>query len=85
MFIELLSAGAIVSFDESLTSNSIGPIKCISLNNQPCQAKPKLLNINSNQSLFYPFTVSFNKCSIMCSIKSKNRECKSIQFNVGCK
>ena len=36
MFIGLLSAWTIVSFGESLASNSEWSIKCVSLNNQPC-------------------------------------------------
>ena len=36
------------------------------LNNRPCQAKPTLVNINSNKTLFYPFIVSINKCGGSC-------------------
>ena len=35
MFIELLSACVIGTFGESSASNSKGPTKCVSLNNQP--------------------------------------------------
>ena len=50
------------NFDGSLASNSKEHIKCISLNNRPCQARPTLVNINSNKCLFYPFTVSVKYC-----------------------
>ena len=43
------------------------PIKWMSLNNRPCQAKPTLLNISSNKTLFYPFIVSINKRGGSCS------------------
>ena len=43
-----ISACKIVRFDESLTSNSKGPIKSVSLNNQPRQATPTLVNTKSN-------------------------------------
>ena len=59
--IGLLSVWAIRNFGESLTSNSQGPIKCASLNNHLCKAKPTLVNLNSSETLFYPFTVSVNK------------------------
>ena len=62
MFIGLLSVCTIGSFGESLVSNSKGPIKCVTLNNRPCHAIPTLVNINSDGTLFYPFTVSVNKC-----------------------
>ena len=59
-FIGLLSASTTGHFGESLTSNFDGCIKCVSLNNQPGQATPSLININSNKSLYYPLTVSIN-------------------------
>ena len=32
-----------------------------------CQARPALVNINSTETLFYPFTVSANKCDGICN------------------
>ena len=58
--IGLLSACTTRSLGESLASNTDGRIKCVSLNNQPCQARSRLVNINSNELLYYPFTVSVN-------------------------
>ena len=40
MFIRLLSACTKGSFGESLVSNSKEPLKCLTLNNGPCQARP---------------------------------------------
>ena len=37
------------------------------LNNQPCYARPALVNINSEESLFYQFTVTLNKCGGNCN------------------
>ena len=34
---------------------------CIS-NNQPCQARSTIVNINSDKTIFCPFTISVNKC-----------------------
>ena len=58
--IGLLSACTTRSLGESLASNTDGRIKFVSLNNQPCQARSRLVNINSNELLYYPFTVSVN-------------------------
>ena len=44
MFIGLFNVYSIGSFRESLVSNSIKPIKCVFLNNHPCQARPRLVN-----------------------------------------
>ena len=49
------------SFGDSLGFNSEGPIKCVSLNNQPCQG------MTSSKSLFYPFVLTLNKCGESCS------------------
>ena len=32
-------------------------------NHHQCQAKPRVVNINSDKTLFYPFAVKVNKCS----------------------
>ena len=61
MFIGLLSACITRSVGESL-----GRIKCVSLNNKPCQARSTLININSNKPLYFPFTVSPYKCGGGC-------------------
>ena len=60
--IRLLNIFAIVIFSGSLASNSEGNIKCISLNNWPCQARPILADINSNETPFYSFSFSVNNC-----------------------
>ena len=62
MFIGLLSAFTTRRFDRSLVSICKGHIKCVSLNNQPCQARPTLTNINSKDPLYYSFIASVNKC-----------------------
>lgn len=55
MFIELLSICTVVVLADHLQSNYKEPIKCVTLNNRPCQARPTLCNIDSNVTLFYPF------------------------------
>ena len=55
MFIGLLSACTMRNFDKSLISYSKEPIKCVSLNNRLCQARPTLVDINSNKTLFIIF------------------------------
>ena len=62
MFIGSLSVCTIKSYGEILFSNSKGPIRYVSPNNHECQTRPTLANINSDETLFYPLTVSVNKC-----------------------
>ena len=37
-------------------------IKCIFFNNQSCQSRPTFAVINSKEPLYYPFSVSVDKC-----------------------
>ena len=49
-------------------SNSItGALNCISMNNQKCKVRPKIVYINSNSPMFYPFSIKVNKCSGNCN------------------
>ena len=52
MFIGLLNACTVESFGGLLASNSKGPVRCISLNNRPCQSRPILADTNSNKNFF---------------------------------
>ena len=92
MFIRLLSAFKIESFSKSMAFYWKGPIKYASQNSQQCKDRPTIVNINSNETFFYQFTVSVNKCGGSCntiddpytwvfvSNKSKKYEFKSINL-----
>ena len=41
--------------------------KCISMNNQECKIRPKIININSTEPLFYPYSIETNKISGSCN------------------
>ena len=48
----------------TVLSNSItGALNCVSMNNQECKVRPKIVDINSNNPTFYPFSIKINKCS----------------------
>ena len=36
-------------------------LSCISMNNQECKVRPEIINVNSNEPVFYP------KCSGSCN------------------
>lgn len=60
--IGLFSTCTIGSLDEPLSSNLKRLMKCVLLNNQPCKARPIIVNINSDKTHFYIFIDSVNKC-----------------------
>ena len=62
----LLSVSTIKRFIGSKSSNYKELIKCVSLTNQPCKARPVLIDINLI-NFFYLFTVSVNNCGGSCS------------------
>ena len=45
----------------SLTSAT--PLSCISMNNQECKVRPEIINVNSDEPVFYPFSIKTTKCS----------------------
>ena len=67
MFIGFLRASTVRSFGRSLDSNSKVPIKCLTLNDQPCQARLTPIDVNANETIFYPIFVNVNKCGGSCN------------------
>ena len=49
----------ITTFFILLYVNSLG---CISMNNQECKARPKIIDVNNNEPVFYPYSIKVN-CS----------------------
>ena len=43
------------------------PLSCISMNNQVCKVRPEIINVNSNEPVFYPFSIKTSKCSGSCN------------------
>ena len=44
-----------------LSSSIAGALNCVSMNNQECKVRPKIVDINSNNPMFYPFSIKINK------------------------
>ena len=50
-----------LTFLSSFTNAS--SLSCISINNQACKARPLAVNVDSNNPIFYPFSIKVSKCS----------------------
>ena len=37
------------------------------MNNQACKIRPKIINVNSNEPVFYPLSIKTSKCSGSCN------------------
>ena len=42
-------------------------LKFVSVNNQECKIKSKIININNNKPLFFLHSIEVNKCSGSCN------------------
>ena len=42
------------------------PLKCISMSNQECKVRPQTPNVNNDESVFFPFSITTSKCSGSC-------------------
>ena len=43
------------------------PLNCISMKNQERKTRPQVVNVNSNEPVFYPFSIKTSKCSGSCN------------------
>ena len=62
-FVEL----TILSNFTKVNSLSATPLNFISMKNQECKTTSQVININSNNPMFYPFSIKINKCSGNCN------------------
>ena len=46
---------------------NVNPLDCVSMNNQECKTRTKIININNNEPVFYLFNIKVNKCSGSCN------------------
>ena len=42
-------------------------LNCISMKSQDCKVGPEIINVNSNEPVFYPFSIKTSKCSGSCN------------------
>ena len=46
---------------------NLSSLSCISMNNQACKTRPQIVNVNSNNPIFYLFSIKTSKCSGNCN------------------
>ena len=56
------TAMAIFSYDVL----NVSSLECVPINNQECKMKSEIINVNSNEPSFYPYSIKINKCSGSC-------------------
>ena len=63
-FIKQIFISALMYFGNLSSVNSL---ECVSMKNQECKVRPEIVDINSNNPIFYPFSIKINKCSGNCN------------------
>ena len=56
---------AITFFSYSVLN--VNSLECASMDNQECNIRPEIININTNESLFYPYSIKINRCKGSCN------------------
>ena len=46
---------------------NVNSLECVSMNNQQFKIRPEIININTNGSVFYPYSITINKCKCSCN------------------
>ena len=41
--------------------------ECVSMNNQRCKIRSEIINVKTNEPVFYPYSITINKCKGSCS------------------
>ena len=58
-FIKKVFFTAITYFSYNVLN--VNSLKCVSMNNQECKIRPEIININTNEPLFYPYGIKINR------------------------
>ena len=54
-----------ITFFGSLSN--VNPLECVSIKNQECKGRPDIININSKDPVFFPFSIKTSRCSGSCN------------------
>ena len=46
---------------------NVNSLEYVSVNNQECKIRSKIINLNTNEPLFYPYSIKINKCKGSCN------------------
>ena len=63
-FVKQTFISAMMLFNYYLPSAT--SLSCISTNNQTCKARHEIVNVSTNNPVFYPFSFKTSKCSDKC-------------------
>ena len=47
--------------------SNVNSLECVSMNNQECRIRSEIINVNTNEPMFYPCSIKINKCKDSCN------------------
>ena len=70
-----------------LSMLKVKSLECMSVVNQKCMSSPKIIYINANEPVFFPYSIKVNKCSgkIKINIMARIDEARRIVWHETCK
>ena len=51
----------------SYNALNVNSLEYVSMNNQECKRRPEIININTNEPLFFPDSIKINRCKGSCN------------------
>ena len=47
--------------------SNVNSLECVSRNNQECKIRTEIINLNTNEHIFYPYSIKINRCKGSCN------------------
>ena len=47
--------------------SNVNSLECVSMNNQECKIPTEIINLNTNEFMFYPYSIKRNRCKGSCN------------------
>ena len=41
---------------------NVNSLECVSMRNQECRIRSEIINVNTNEAMLYPYSITINKC-----------------------
>ena len=46
--------------------SNVNSLECVSVNNQECKIRTEIIDLNTNEPMFYPYSIKINRCKGSC-------------------
>ena len=50
----------------SYNTLNVNSLECVSMSIQECKIRSEIINVNTNDPTFYPYSITINKCKGTC-------------------